>query len=205
MMSISQLHLDMGRDPDEMVLAGGVPSQSADPMSMRHRQLTSIMLFAVIGIGLVIYTLLDALMPGLGLGAMIPAVMMGLVWSGFRNRRKWAFPFAVALNAVSIFIFLFLGLSMLVSMNGLSMILGLGFILVAINTYSRTGVMVNPLFKAWYMGMEIPMFGPDLAEGEVYAGCPHCSSILAIKPRLLSTDDRCPNCNGLLVLPREEE
>ncbi len=80
---------------------------------------------------------------------------------------------------------------------------GLLLLLLGNSTRKRVSTIRNPQFMEWYnQGKSSDVV---LRTEEVYASCPHCSSLLAVIPSLLGPDDRCPNCDGLLVSSIEEE
>ena len=94
----------------------------------------------------------------------------------------------------------FLGISAgdigLVLQSGLLVLLGFA-------TRRRIATLHHPMFVDWYgSGKE---GASKLSLDEVYASCPSCSSLLAVIPSRLSRQDRCPNCDGLLVTISEEE
>ena len=84
----------------------------------------------------------------------------------------------------------------LVLQSGLLVLLGFA-------TRRRIATLHHPMFVDWYgSGKE---GASKLSLDEVYASCPSCSSLLAVIPSRLSRQDRCPNCDGLLVTISEEE
>ena len=94
----------------------------------------------------------------------------------------------------------FLGISAgdigLVLQSGLLVLLGFA-------TRRRIATLHHPMFVDWYgSGKE---GASKLSLDEVYASCPSCSSLLAVIPSRLSRQDRCPNCDGLLVTISEED
>ena len=84
----------------------------------------------------------------------------------------------------------------LVLQSGLLVLLGFA-------TRRRIATLHHPMFVDWYgSGKE---GASKLSLDEVYASCPSCSSLLAVIPSRLSRQDRCPNCDGLLVTISKEE
>ena len=94
----------------------------------------------------------------------------------------------------------FLGISAgdigLVLQSGLLVLLGFA-------TRRRIATLHHPMFVDWYGSGKGG--ASKLSLDEVYATCPSCSSLLAVIPSRLSRQDRCPNCDGLLVTISEEE
>ncbi len=72
------------------------------------------------------------------------------------------------------------------------------FIIIGMGKRFRT--FSNPLFIAWYIGQSSSMLSSSkLQTNEMMGACPHCLSILAVKPLELSGEDLCPNCGEKLV------
>ena len=80
---------------------------------------------------------------------------------------------------------------------------GILLILLGNSSRRRQESLKNPQFIQWYNQENNSDL--NLRQEEVYASCPHCSSLLAVIPSLLGPEDRCPNCDGLLVNLKEEE
>ena len=190
----------MAKDPNELVMAGSVPTNhSQHPLEALHRQISFVMVGTIFLFALFVWSILNGISSGFGWVVIFPCIILGMIWSGFRNRKEWAYPFAVGLNAAAIVLFGLMSIMFLLSGDALSMLLGILLLFTAIASTRRLNIMRNTLFKAWYLGLEIPMYGMDLQQGEIYASCPHCSSILAIRPAQLSHDDDCPSCGERLV------
>ena len=76
-------------------------------------------------------------------------------------------------------------------------------VMLGFATRRRIAILHHPMFIDWYgSGKE---GASKLNLDEVYATCPSCSSLLAVIPSRLSPQDRCPNCDGLLVTISGEE
>ena len=195
----------MANDPNELVMAGGVPNSTQHPLEVLHRQISFVMIGTIFLFALFVWTIFNTISSGFGWVSLFPCIILGVIWSGFKNRREWAYPFAVALNAAAIVLFGILAFMFIFSGDMLSLLLGVLLMFTAVSSIRRLNIMRNVLFKAWYLGMEIPIHGTGLAEGEIYASCPHCSSILAIRPMQLTRDDDCPSCGQPLVISQEEE
>ncbi len=87
----------------------------------------------------------------------------------------------------------------LIIFTGPSVIVGGLYMLLGITSLRRISTINNPSFVSWFGGGNEFGISP-VGEKEVVASCPHCSSILAVIPSLLSETDRCPECDGLLVV-----
>ena len=174
-----------------------LPSQ--DPLMALHRQIYWVMLGTIGLLSLICYSLINAVFASKGWVVIFPCIILGMGWSAFRNKKLWAYPFAVGLNAVGVMLFALIGLFLIISLDGFSILIGVLMIFSSVQSWRRLTVMRNPLFKAWYLGLNIPMMGMGLDEGEIYASCPHCSSVLAIQPTKLTVKDTCPSCHGPLI------
>jgi len=87
----------------------------------------------------------------------------------------------------------------LIIFAGPSVIIGALYVLLGITSFRRISTLNNPSFISWFGDGE-SVEGVSVQEGEVVAACPHCSSILAVIPSLLSETDKCPECDGNLVI-----
>ena len=132
----------------------------------------------------------------------------GLVWTLRFRARVPSFDHRIdkLLTNLAVFFLMvgalqaFLGISAgdigLVLQSGLLVLLGFA-------TRRRIATLHHPMFVDWYgSGKE---GASKLSLDEVYATCPSCASLLAVIPSRLSRQDRCPNCDGLLVTISEEE
>ncbi len=142
----------------------------------------------------------------LGIGGLI--LLYGLVISnGFRKRSvgydikfismlSFAAAFFIIVGVIEGVLALLSGQLFLLVQAGL--ILALGWA-----TRRRIATVRHPMFIQWFAsGVDSQV---NLREDEVYASCPHCSSLLAVIPSRLGPEDRCPNCEGFLVNSHEEE
>jgi len=58
----------------------------------------------------------------------------------------------------------------------------------------------HPGYKAAFFGEgEYNSIDIELEEGEMFVACSSCLAVLAIRPNMLSVNDRCPHCNNKLV------
>ncbi|HII33416.1 MAG TPA: hypothetical protein HA308_00790 [Candidatus Thalassarchaeaceae archaeon] len=87
----------------------------------------------------------------------------------------------------------------LIIFTSTSIIVGALYVLLGITSFRRISTLNNPSFISWFGG-KMKSEEVAIGEGEIVASCPHCSSILAVIPSLLSEADRCPECDGLLVI-----
>ncbi|HJO43000.1 MAG TPA: hypothetical protein QF508_06325 [Candidatus Thalassarchaeaceae archaeon] len=132
---------------------------------------------------------------------------VGIIARGYWNRDDVSLNRMVSLNEIMKYIFLFTGILHLIiglSSNEMELLIQ-SILLIALYMVKRRNIlqMKHPIHLKWYS--EKQNNSSILNEGEVYASCPTCSSLLAVIPNMLSPSDRCPNCEGLLVPSFEEE
>lgn len=208
-----QMHPSAGRivtgnRADEMVLAGAAPTQShaGDPIAHVHRGTSFILLVD----GAIVIFIFAQIFLGVGLlkGTPGTAVIGGItfaglmVYSGYRNRKGWAYWPAV---------FVLLLASIIFALNALwslyLMVFGgylSNILFVVLFSWAALGSGRRALFH-WHPGYRtgyhnIAMTGSfDLQEGEMLAACPSCLAVLAIRPAMLGKADRCPHCGNSLV------
>lgn len=150
----------------------------------------------------------DSILSGflVGIGALILLYSLVII-NGFRIKSV-----NYDLKFISLFSF-FTGFFIIVGMiqGILSLISGHYYLLpqavilliLGWGTRIRITTMRHPAFLQWYAsGGDSPI---QLRNEEVYASCPHCTSLLAVIPHKLTIHDKCPNCEGFLVASNEEE
>jgi len=194
---------------EDMVFAGSVPEQLDDPLSRLHRQTSNLVLATSLMIVLLVAGVVISVVPDLTIIIIFPILILLWVWNSFRNRRSFALVLAqIQLGFAALFfaIFGFAHLLQGLTGSGWDLILGGLMIYMTISTFRRSSLLGNQLFAAWYHGEKLPFAAESsLGKGEILATCPHCISVLAIQPELLSPDDKCPNCDGNLVLDKGEK
>ena len=57
----------------------------------------------------------------------------------------------------------------------------------------------NPLYQIGYNSQTTDDMDFKLEHGEMLAACPNCMAVLAIRPAMLSANDRCPHCQANLI------
>jgi len=134
---------------------------------------------------------------------IIPAIAGGLIWTGYRRQNGWAYwPGAViiALAAVFFAILTFNDILLFLqgSMGSLIMAILLGW--ATLGSIRRVRYHFHPGYKAAFFGEgEYNSIDIELEEGEMFVACSSCLAVLAIRPNMLSVNDRCPHCNNKLV------
>ena len=177
-----------------------------------HRQLSSLLVSTTILV-YALLILLAASSPELTRPfwlAISPVVVIGavvqlLVWKKFRERdiamQHVKLSWVVVGGACTLLALLHFARAL--QGNLVDWILGGMLFYLAWSMFRRFSTLDNPIYRGWYSGSSdgsSPRL--DLKPGEMLAACPHCSSLLAVRPDQLEADERCPNpdCGGRLVL-----
>ena len=185
---------------DEMVLAGSGPTPKT-PIDGMHSRTSMVLLID----SFVLFMIAQAIV-GL-LIASIPAGLCFLTWLAYRNRVPVAYwPGAIVMMLATAFFLLFL------FGNIYAMILGTGGSLLvtiligwaAFSSIRFIRLHFHPVYRMGYLGHGIPGHDQQLHPGEMLAACPTCLAVLAINPMMLSLEDKCPHCDGPLILSEEE-
>ena len=193
---------------EELVMAGSAPGRGmgGDPIAHVHRGTS----FIVLVDGAIVLYLMASALVALGIWSSTPTqiFMAGMVFMvlstylGYRQRRAWAYWPAVSLLSIAGLMFGFLALLNLA--QGVANGYATGFIFAflmgwaAFGSFRRAVFHWHPVYRAGYRHT-VPSELFNLAEGEMFAACPSCLAVLAIRPGLLTSSDRCPHCTAPLV------
>ena len=129
--------------------------------------------------------------------AILPAIAGGLIWTGYRRQKVWAYWPAAGVISLAALLFALLTIYDLMTGSYLFALL-LGW--ATFGSVRRVRYHFHPGYKAAYFGEgEDNSLDIELEEGEMFAACSNCLAVLAIRPHMLSADDRCPHCNNNLV------
>jgi len=137
---------------------------------------------------------------------ILPAIVGGLVWTGYRRQKQWAYWPAAGIISLAALCFALLTIYDVLlfiqgSMGSLIMAILLGW--ATFGSVRRVRYHFHPGYKAAFLGeAEDHSIDIELEEGEMFAACSSCLAVLAIRPNMLSADDRCPHCNNNLVSER---
>lgn len=203
---------------DEMVLAGTAPNTSypGDPIAHIHRGTSFIVLVdgaIIIYLLMTTFTAMGWLNGNAGTAFLGVSVFLGLItYSGYRNRKAWAYWPAVLILALASAMFGFLAFINLMQallsgyLSGLLFVFLMGW--AALGSGRRALFHWHPGYRAGYH-QDHSMMSFNLEDGEMLAACPSCLAVLAIRPMMLGRADRCPHCGSGLVsdtlLSRHEE
>ena len=135
----------------------------------------------------------------------MPLPFCVIVVRGYFRRESWALPWVVSIWVIAIgMCFLMMIIEFKAASEGTTdswgYIQGLLLLFLCWSMMQRLRVLRHPMFRAWYDG-EDPALSQNIAlnPDEVLASCPHCQSLLAVKPLNISVDERCPKCKLRLV------
>ena len=129
--------------------------------------------------------------------AILPAIAGGLIWTGYRRQKGWAYWPAAGVISLAAILFALLTIYDIMTGSYLIAVL-LGW--ATFGSVRRVRYHFHPGYKAAYFGEEEDnSHDIELEEGEMFAACSSCLAVLAIRPNMLSADDRCPHCNNNLV------
>ena len=127
-----------------------------------------------------------------------------IIWSSYRNRTKWAYWPAATLiliaglffgiNAIESLFFVMQG-----NMAGLLFLFLTGW--ATLGSFRRFLYHFNPVYKTGYFNSDSNSMDFQLEHGEMLAACPKCMAVLAIRPSMLSSSDKCPHCQASLIDP----
>jgi len=140
----------------------------------------------------------------IGMFISILTLTVGMtIYYGFSRRKIWAYRLAIV---HWLFLILICSLITLLDLyrgiqgDVMSVIMAIMLIFIVIGMVKRFTSFSNPMFMAWYIGQSSNILASSkLQSNEMMAACPHCLSILAVKPLDLSGADLCPNCGDKLV------
>ena len=130
-------------------------------------------------------------------------VFVGLmIYSGYRNRKPWAYWPAVCILFLASLLFAILAFANVLQalLSGIFSGLLLAFLMgwAALGSSRRAMFHWHPGYRMGYLNLN-PMDSFNLQDGEMLAACPSCLAVLAIQPTMLGHADRCPHCSAPLV------
>ena len=155
------------------------------------------------------FTYTELIRFGLLDNALLRSVLLGTalfagltVYSGYRQRKSWAYWPAVGVLFTACVMFVLIGLGFLFVLLMTGDITGLIFAFLmgwaALGSGRRALFHWHPAYRSGYSNSN-PLTSFELQDGEMLAACPSCLAVLAIQPALLGRADRCPHCGNGLV------
>lgn len=193
----------------EIIPAGIAPSKissTQNTFKRVHRGTALILAIDTLIIILVTSTLLNMQIGGSSSAqylVIIPAIAGGLIWTGYRRQNGWAYwPGAVIIALAAVFFAILTFNDILLFLQGdmrsLLMAILLGW--ATLGSIRRVRYHFHPGYKAAFFGEgDYNSMDIELEEGEMFVACSSCLAVLAIRPNMLSVNDRCPHCNNKLV------
>jgi hypothetical protein len=185
---------------DEMVLAGSGPTPKT-PIDGMHSRTSMILLIDSFFVFMFAWDFI-----GFN-AAIVPGVLCLMVWFSYRNRTPIAYwPGAIIMMIATLFflLILFIHIYALISGNGGSILISVLIGWAAFSSIRFIRLHFHPVYRMGYLGHGIPGHDQQLHPGEMLAACPTCLAVLAINPMMLSLEDKCPHCDGPLILSEEE-
>ena len=193
---------------DDMVLAGSAPTpaRGEDPIAHIHRGTSFIILVDAAIVIYLLYTAVLALGWASGYTGSIffaTSVVTGLlIYTGYRQRRQWAYWPAVMILILASLTFGFLAFLNLLQTLTTGILSPLLFVFLlgwaGLGSGRRAIFHWHPAYRAGYAHLT-PEQAFELQDGEMLAACPNCLAVLAIQPTMLGKSDRCPHCSASLV------
>jgi len=190
----------------EIIPAGIAPSKitsTQNTFARVHRGTTFILAVDTLIIVIFISSLFETYLVDIGAPQLaqviiiVPAIIGGLIWTGYRRQRGWAYwPAAGVISLAALFFGLLTIYDLMTGSYLIAILLGWA----TFGSVRRVRYHFHPGYKASFFGEgEDNSFDIELEEGEMFAACSSCLAVLAIRPNMLSADDRCPHCNNNLV------
>ena len=175
-------------------------------MEQIHRQLAFMLLMSSALLALILgnlaaisYVLL------FGIGAVLSIQIA--IWSAFRRKHPGALDPAMLsylVCTVTFALFSAMALTMGIAGDLSFLLLGLVTMFTTVSCWRRIKVLRDPIYRAWFGGLEIELNRLSLRSGEAMATCPNCRSVLALMVEGLTPHEVCPNCSAPLVSSEEE-
>lgn len=197
---------------EELIPAGIAPSKvssTQNPFERVHRGTAFILGVDTVILVIFFSSLLETFLLSTSaanlapLAVILPAIGGGLIWSGYRRKQKWAYwPSAIIIGLAALFFGLLALNDVLQFLSGSSISFLMALLLgwATFGSIRRVRFHFHQGYRAAYLSQsENDPNEIELEEGEMFAACSTCLAVLAIRPDLLSPDDRCPHCDNKLV------
>ena len=193
----------------EIIPAGIAPSKitsTQNTFARVHRGTAFILAIDTLIIVIFISSLFETFLVDIGAPQLaqviiiVPAIAGGLIWTGYRRQKQWAYwPAAGVISLAALFFALLTIYDLMTGSYLIAILLGWA----TFGSVRRVRYHFHPGYKASFFGeVEDNSMDLELEEGEMFAACSSCLAVLAIRPNMLSADDRCPHCNNNLVSER---
>ena len=183
---------------DEMVLAGSRPTPKS-PIDGMHSRTSMVLLIDSFVVFFIFFMGSQAILGPIL--ASIPGGLCLIVWLAYRKRMPIAYwPGAIVMILATLLFML--NIYFLITAGEIFWVIIIAW--AAFSSIRFIRIHFHPVYRMGYLGHGIPSHGQQLHPGEMIAACPTCLAVLAINPLMLSLEDRCPYCDGPLILSEEE-
>mgnify|MGYP001215029933 CR=1 FL=1 len=193
---------------DQLVVAGMSPNSltSSNRVFDRIHRGTSFIVFID---GLIVLLLIWDLSSIIS--ANFSILMLGLfglvnfsIWNSYKSTKSWAYwPGSILILIAGVFfgIVALLNIYFLLMGNVGSLLFVFLTGWATLGSLRRFMYHFNPVYKIGYFNGESSSMDFQLEHGEMLAACPTCMAVLAIRPSMLSSSDKCPHCQASLIDP----
>ena len=178
----------------------------ADRMDDAHRQSGWMLVFTIALLVVLLYSKLSMIPDGQILFLILiilPLPFAIIVTRAYFRKDKWSLPWVTMMWIVSIaacFVIMMIEFSYAMDGDSWAVVQSALLLFLCWSMMQRLRFLRHPIFQSWFDGMPSnSMHQISLQPDEVLASCPHCESILAIRPMKLSPNDECPHCQSKLV------
>lgn len=178
----------------------------AGQLEQAHRQSGWMLVFTLSLVLFLLYSLAARMAGGAELftiSSLLSIPFCVLLVRAYFRRESWALPWVTTvwiLAMVLCFLLALFEFSEAASGQNLALVQGGLLLFLCWSMLNRLRFLRHPYYRAWYDG-SISAVQTDIAldAGEILACCPHCQSLLAVRPLDLKPIDECPHCMQRLV------
>lgn len=185
---------------DDLVIAGMRPpsfGNTSSPFDPVHRGTTFILFIDSLILLYFLNSFFSNFAPSLltvGLGSS--AALLTINWLAYRRKSTLVYWIAPGIIGFASLIFLF---SAILSLISGSLLVAFLLFWACFGSFRRVLTHVHPGYRHAYHNTTEIIADLPLEAGEMYAACPGCLAVLAIRPGMLHSSDRCPHCQCQLV------
>ena len=189
-----------GNRGDELVVAGMLPQsflRASNPYDPVHRGTTLILFIDSLILLFLTYAVTNILASSVvQITTGVSAGLLTMNWLAYRRKSKFAYWIAPFIIAIAALFFFFEAARLLYLGNYLFAFL---LIWACFGSVRRVLTHFHSGYRHAYHNTTEVIPDLPLESGEMYAACPTCLAVLAIRPAMLHSSDRCPHCQNQLV------
>jgi|TARA_B100000767_G_scaffold176655_1_gene165056 hypothetical protein len=189
-----------GGRADDLVVAGMRPQSfgtTSSPFDPIHRGTTLILFIDSLILLFVMYSVAAFFFPSLLEASLgFGAALLTMNWLAYRRKSRLAYWVAPTIIGFAAIFFLWEGMWMFYRGQ---YIFGFLMMWACFGSFRRVTTHFHPGYKSAYHNTTEIIPELPLEPGEMYAACPTCLAVLAIRPAMLHSSDRCPHCQSPLV------